>query len=126
MTSVIEEVEDRYHDESDSEMRSSTESVAPVFNIVDPSVRRQQDEWEYLLQISGEGENIPFTDDEIFGSVTQKYRTAAIWVTDAIHARGIDYPRNDKEVDRLELSRTEMIRTIFNIAALYQIGRAHV
>ena len=96
--SAKDDEDDSFQHEDVSEMRDSAESVAPVFNIVDPTVRRQQDEWEYLLQISGEGELIPFADDDIFGQVTQKYRTAAIWVTDAIHARGIDYPRNDTEV----------------------------
>jgi len=92
-----------------------------IFNIVDPTVRQQQNEWEDLLLISGKGEEIPFLRQEIFGEVTRKHMTAAVWVQDAIHARAIQYPRTDNELDKLKVVRSAWLRSVFNIAAVYQI-----
>jgi hypothetical protein len=93
----------------------------PVFNVVDPTVRLQQKEWENLLVISGRGETIPFPPDQIFGAVTQKHLTCAVWLVDAIHARAIEYPRTDDELEKLIVVRSGWFRIVFNVAAMFQI-----
>jgi len=92
-----------------------------IFNIIDPTVRQQQNEWEDLLLISGQGEVIPFARQDIFGDVKRKHMTAAVWVQDAIHARAIEYPRTDEELDKLKVVRSDWLRSVFNIAAVYQM-----
>jgi hypothetical protein len=93
----------------------------PIFNVVDPTVQAQLDEWGHLLLISGAGEKIPFANHEIFGDITKKHLCASIWILDAIHARAIDYPRNDDELVKLKRVRSSTLRMMFNIASMYQI-----
>ena len=92
-----------------------------IFNVIDPTVLQQQKEWEYLLHISGKDEKIPFSPQELFGDVKRKHMAAAVWVIDAIHARAVEYPRTDVELDRLTIARSAWLRNLFNLAAVYQI-----
>ena len=93
--------------------------MRPNFNIIDPNVQRQHDEWEDLLYI--EGGSIPYEPEEIFGEVTEKYLCASIWLSDALHARAVDYPRSDEELKRLAQGRSSTMRNLFNVAAVFQI-----
>ncbi len=107
-----------------SSRTNSTKSIfraseRPAFDIMDPNVKRQQKEWEDLLYV--EGGSIPYDPEDIFGDVTQKHLCAAIWLSDALHARAVDYPRSDEELEKLARGRSSTMRDLFNAAAIFQI-----
>jgi len=81
----------------------------------------KQDEFSDLLFIDSIERKTP--SDELFTNLSEEDRllVAASWVSDGVHARHIDYPRNSREVQYFRQGRAPLLRGLFNVAACLQL-----
>lgn len=85
------------------------------------SLTAKQDEWSNLL-FTESIERSPLAKDLYEPLHTSdRLDLAAAWLSDGIHARHTDYPRSALEIKFFKISRSAVIRGLFNVAVLFQI-----
>jgi hypothetical protein len=87
---------------------------------IDPQLRRKQDEWADVIS---KVELKDYVDEgsSVLANVSEKYKLGALWLMDAISARSVDFPQNDREFYYYRISRSGTLRLVYNLACIAQV-----
>jgi hypothetical protein len=81
----------------------------------------KQNEWSDLLIIDSIAKPVPHNYDFNALGHEDRMKLGAAWVIDGIHARHTDYPSTSREINNFILSRSSVLRTVYNVVVILQI-----